>query len=145
MSFFVVVGCAYKGFLLCDSYDGLQPTTILLKIKQSGWGSASGTTGRLQLGLVLLGNSPEVRREIISFSPFQRPCCRPRNSRCVLQPKGRMPVKQIIEARYIEREKLMKLLRETFGEGKFHVRVGVSCSGNRDLQIRLLNVLYSLD
>jgi hypothetical protein len=59
---------------------------------------------------------------------------------CCSQKIG-MPVKQIIEGRYIEREKLIKLLRETFGEGQFHVRVGGSCSGSRDLQIRLLNVL----
>jgi len=33
------------------------------------------------------------------------------------------PVKQIVEGRYIDREKLISVLTETFGEGKFAVRV----------------------
>jgi len=33
------------------------------------------------------------------------------------------PVQQIIEGRYIEREKLMRLLRDKFGEGNFVVRL----------------------
>ena len=32
-------------------------------------------------------------------------------------------IQQVIEGRYIEREKLMTLLRTTFGEGHFVVRV----------------------
>lgn len=37
-----------------------------------------------------------------------------------------MPVQQIIEGRYIEREKLLKLLETTFGQGQFSVRVSIS-------------------
>ncbi|KAE8443566.1 hypothetical protein EG329_001728 [Mollisiaceae sp. DMI_Dod_QoI] len=33
------------------------------------------------------------------------------------------PVQQIIEGRYVEREKLMALLKEAFGEGRFVVRL----------------------
>jgi len=34
-----------------------------------------------------------------------------------------MPVQQIIEGRYVEREKLIKLLKTTFGEGNYQVRL----------------------
>ena len=34
-----------------------------------------------------------------------------------------MPVQQVIEGRYIERQKLLSLLETTFGVGQFAIRV----------------------
>lgn len=40
------------------------------------------------------------------------------------------PVQQIIEGRYIERDKLMTLLEDTFGKGNFALRVWDRCGLN---------------
>lgn len=65
---------------------------------------------------------------------------RKRLSTCIEVQRGRRPtmISQTLEGRYVDKEKLVKLLKELFGVGNFQVKVGSTGSMPESFQSPVL-------